>query len=73
MKCRSRRREMEQTKLCSTLVWRNRRRETDMKYSCRRREMEQRKLYSPLVWRNRSRETVLKRRSKKGKGTDEVM
>ena len=37
---------MEQTKLCSTLVWRNRSRETVMKYSCRRREMEQTKLCS---------------------------
>ena len=42
---------MEQTKLCSTLVWRNRRREKVMKYSCRGREMEQMKLCITHVWR----------------------
>ena len=52
MKNSCRRREMEETKLCSTPVWRKRRRETVMKYSCRRREMEQAKLCSTLVWRN---------------------
>ena len=51
---------MEQRKLCSTLVWRNRRRETVMKYRSRRREMEQTKLFSTLVWGNRRRETVKK-------------
>ena len=59
MKYSCRRREMEQTKLCSTPVWRNRRTETVMKYSCRR-EMEQTKLCSTLVWKNRRRETVMK-------------
>ena len=49
MKYSCRRREKEQTKLCSTPVWRNRRWETAMKYSCRRREMEQMKLCSTLV------------------------
>ena len=39
---------MEKTKLCSTLVWRNRRRETVLKFSCRRRGMEQTKLCSTL-------------------------
>ena len=43
------RREMEQTKLCSTPVCRNRKRETVMKYTCRRREMEQSKLCSTPV------------------------
>ena len=49
MKYSCRRRGMEQTKLCSTLVWRNRRTETVMKYSCTRREMEKTKLCSTLV------------------------
>ena len=31
---RSKRRETEQKKLCSTLVWRNRGRKTVMKYNC---------------------------------------
>ena len=44
MKYSCRRREMEQTKLCSTLVKRNRRTETVMKYSCRRSGKEQTKL-----------------------------
>ena len=44
MKYSCRRREMEQTKLCSSPVWRNRRIDTVMKYSCRRSEMEQTKL-----------------------------
>ena len=47
-------------KFCSTLVWRNRRRETVIKYSCRRREMEQMKFCSTLVWRNRRGEKVIK-------------
>ena len=49
MKFTCRRREVEQKKLYSTPVWRNRRRETVMKYSCRRREMEQTKLCSTPV------------------------
>ena len=49
MKYSYRRREMEQMKLCSTPVCRNRRRETVMKYNCRRREMEQTKLCNTLV------------------------
>ena len=53
-------REMEQTKLCSTLVWGNKGREIVMKYSCKRRKMEQTKLCSTLVWRNRRREIVMK-------------
>ena len=40
---------MEQRRICSTLVWKNRRRETVMKYSFRIREMEQTKLCSTLV------------------------
>ena len=49
MKYSCRKREIEQTKLYSTPVWRNRRRETVMTYSCRRREMEQTKLCSAPV------------------------
>ena len=49
MKYSCRRREMEQTKLCSNLVWRNRRRETVKKYSCRRREMDRRS-YEVLLY-----------------------
>ena len=33
---------MEQTKLCITLVWRNKIREIVMKYSCKRREWNRR-------------------------------
>ena len=64
---------MEQTKLCSTPVWRHRRRETVMKHSCRRREMEQTKICSTPAWRNRRRETVMKKLYKKGNGTDKDM
>ena len=49
MKYSCRRREVIQTKICSTLVWRNRRRETVMEYSCRRREMDQTNFCSALV------------------------
>ena len=49
MKYSCRRREMEQTMLCATLVGWNRGRETVMKYSCRRREIEQTKICSTLV------------------------